>query len=119
MKRKKLFIISIIVVLILIISYVTSYWFLSTSEPYKLAQKLIYESPLVKNQIGQITDLSLAFWGFKFRYTGLSGSAEFKIIVVGEKNKGVVFFTLERDTGEWRVISAKLKSEKGEFITIQ
>ena len=119
MKRRKIFVILIIVVLLLIVSYVTSYWFLSTSESYKLAQKLIYESPLVKNQIGQITDLSLAFWGFKFRYTGLSGSAEFKISVVGEKNKGVVFFTLERDTGEWRVISARLKPENGEFITIK
>lgn len=119
MKRRKIFVILIIVILILIVSYVTSYWFLSTSEPFELAQKLTYESPQVKNQIGQIMDLRLAFWGFKFRYTGLSGSAEFKIIVVGDRNKGVVFFTLERDTGQWRVISARLKPENGEFITIE
>ena len=54
-KRKKLFAILIIIVLALIGSYVVGYWVSSSSEPFKVAQKLVYESPIVSNQIGRIT----------------------------------------------------------------
>lgn len=118
-KRRKLFVILVIIGLALTGSYVVGYWISSTSEPFKLAEKFIYESPLVKNQIGRITNLRQAFFGYSVNYKGSSGSAEFEIVVKGDKGRGVVFVTLERKTGEWSVTSAQLKSEKGEFITIK
>ncbi len=117
-KRRRIFVILIIIVLALIASYVVGYWISSTSEPFKVAQKFVYESPMVKNKIGRITDLRQAFFGYSINYKGPRGWAEFEIIVGGDQGRGVVFITLERKTGEWKVVSARLKLGAGLSVDI-
>jgi len=117
-KRKKLFAILIIIVLALIGSYVVGYWVSSSSEPFKVAQKLVYESPIVSNQIGRIINLRLPFFGYSINYIGPRGWAEFEILVNGDKGRGIIFVTLGKKTGDWKVLSARLKLENGLSVDI-
>lgn len=119
MKRKKFFVIVVIVVLVLVASYVVGYWISSTSEPFKIAQKFIRESPIVGNQIGPITKLRQTFFGYSLNYKGPCGWAEFEIIVGGDKGGGMVFISLEKKAGEWAVLSARLRLENGLYVDIK
>jgi hypothetical protein len=117
-KRKKLLVILIIIVLALMGSYVVGYWISSTSEPFIVAQKLIYESLIVKNQVGHITKLRLPFFGYSINYKGPRGWADFEILVKGGKDKGIIFVLLEKRAGEWKVLSARLKLKSGLSVDI-
>ncbi len=106
------------IVLLLAGAYVVGYWIASNSESYKVAQKIIYENPLLNNQVGQIIKLRLSFLGYSVRYTGPHGYAEYKILVTGEKDKGVVYLNLEKSAGIWEVIKGNLVLEDGVSISI-
>jgi hypothetical protein len=118
-KRKKFFVILVIVVLALVASYVVGYWISSSSKPFKISQKFIYESAIVKNRIGQITNLRQTFFGYSINYIGPRGWAEFEITVSGDKGRGIVFISLEKKTGEWAVLSARLRLENGLYVDIK
>jgi len=59
--------------------------------------------------LGKIEDLHLAFFGkYYVRSNGLNGFAEYKIVVRGARNKGLVYLSLKQDAGEWKVVQAKI-----------
>lgn len=101
------------------VAYIVGYGIAAYSESYKVAVKHIYASPVITSNLGKVTNVRLAFFGYSVRYNGPHGWAEFEIIVRGEKDKGTIFIMLEREVGEWEVKSARLKTVRGESISIK
>lgn len=116
--KKKLSIILLTAFVLFLTFYLIVYFLGTISEPFKVTKKYVYENLIIESQIGKVISLRLGFLGYSVKYKGPHGKAEFEIIVKGEKGKGIVFTELERELGEWRVKSAKFKSENGEVINI-
>ncbi len=88
------------------------------SEPYEAAERFIRKNHLLKEVIGQINKMRLAPLGYAFHYGGVSGRAEFEVIIVGEKTDASVFIKLVKEVGTWQVIRARLKLADGDFLEL-
>ena len=87
-------------------------------EAYKYSLRYIENNPIIQSNIGSIQSQRLSFFGFSVRQSGTHGHAEYKIIVHGDRERGVVYLELERSTGLWEVVKCNLISENGEAIPV-
>jgi hypothetical protein len=119
MKRKRKMLTVIAITLILIVCFLGGLYVLGTqAESYKFAVKFINDNKTIANKIGPLNSSRLAFWGYSVRYSGPHGYAEYKIVVTGEKDKGVVYLNLEKSAGNWEVMKGNLVLEDGLSIPL-
>lgn len=113
--NKKLRIILITTVSLILIFFISLYMVVINSEPYSFAKKYVSNNDIVKEKLGNLTNISLAYFGYNVSYTGPNGVAKFKIKVTSKKGKGTVYISLDKESGKWNVKHAKLVSNESEI----
>jgi hypothetical protein len=116
--KKKLFRIIFATLILLLAFFCVLYVIGSNSEPYKKAEEFVHTSPAIKQNLGQIKSVRLAFIGYTVNYHGTDGNAKFKMVITGENGKALLFPELKRSLGEWEVIAAKLVQEDGRSMNL-
>ena len=110
------------VLIVVVIGFSLLYVFAINSEPY-LAAKIYIEqtesSNLIAKEIGILKSVSLPFFGpYSFR-TYKKGISYFELNVVGENKNGKVFIRLQKNTGEYIVLSAFLVTQENILLVIK
>jgi len=102
-----------------IICFICILYFLGTkSEAYRFAVHFIDNNTSIAENIGLLKSRRLAFWGYYVRYNGPHGYAEYRIFITGEKGEGEVYLSLEKTSGEWKVIKGNLILKNGKNIAL-
>lgn len=119
MQKKKLLVIVAITVITIFCFFIGLYVLGINGEAYKYSRKFIEENSIIQNNVGVIRSQRLSFFGFSVRQRGTRGHAEYKILVDGNKSRGVVYLELEKSAGLWKVTKGNLISKKGEAIPVK
>lgn len=89
-----------------------------SSEPYRLAERELRESPLAAGALGEIRSVGFPLGAYNVDADG-SGQAAFTMSVEGEKGSGQYVVTLVRVGGQWRVQSADLRLSGGQVVKLK
>ncbi len=116
--KSKILTILITTLILLICFFVGLYIIGIRSKPYNFALGYIDSNKLIMGNMGFIKSRRLAFFGYSVRYSGPHGYAEYKILVKGKKNKGIVYLNLEKSAGIWKVIKGNLVLNNGRTILL-
>lgn len=63
---------------------------------------------MIKDALGEVTEVNLAPFGYSVKYSGPQGWAEFETEIIGEKANGTVCVKLEKNLGAWQIVGASL-----------
>jgi len=90
------------------------------SEPYQLAESYVRLAPIIPDELGMINNIEFDRSArYNLSYAGPEGSATFALNVEGTHSKGIVFITMKRHLGVWRVSTANLREASGRIITLR
>ena len=89
-----------------------------SAEPYRTSTRYINENAAVRGVLGAVESTRLSFFGYRFRYEGTSGNAEYTLHVVGQKGTGTAYLILVRAAGLWRVVDGNLVLRNGEHVRL-
>lgn len=85
---------------------------LKSSEPYRLAEQTLRESPVAREALGEIKSVGFPLGTAQTRPDG-EGHAGYTMSVEGARGGGQYVVMLERSGGAWRVVSASLRMSDG------
>lgn len=85
-----------------------TYFIISRSEAFAIAQSFLSSSPEVKRRIGVVQSSRLGFSRFHYQQAGDEGSARFNIVMTGSLGNANADLYLTRRDGSWRVDSVTL-----------
>jgi TonB family protein len=88
-----------------------------TSEPYRVAEQTLRESPAAAEALGEIKSTGFPLGTFNTEAGG-GGHAAFTMSVEGTKGSGQYVVVLARQSGEWRVTSGIVRMSGGEVVTL-
>ena len=88
-----------------------------SSEPYRVAEKELRESPAAAEALGEIRSTGFPIGSFNTSADG-TGQAAFTMSVEGAKGGGQYVVVLTRESGAWRVTSGILRLSGGEVVTL-
>lgn len=97
---------------LLIAASIAGYLIAKASDPYKFTEKMILNSSVIKDRLGEIKSIKLAPFGYSVMYSGSKGNADFEIEISGSRNNGVLFVVLERNVGIWEISDAALDGKR-------
>ena len=117
-KKKKLLTIVTITTILVVCFFIGLYIIGIRGEAYKYSLRFIEYDPIIQDSIGSIQSKRLSFFGFSVIQSGAHGHAEYKILLKGNKKRGVVYLELEKSAGVWKVINGNLITENGETIPV-
>ena len=83
-----------------------------SSEPYRLAEQTLRESPVAREALGDIKSVGFPLGTAQTRAGG-EGHAAYTMSVEGERGGGQYVVMLERRGGAWRVVNAGLQMSDG------
>ncbi len=86
--------------------------------PFEASKQFIYKNKIINSQLGSIKDISLSIFG-SLEESGAYGIASYKLAVNGEKENGVVYLEMEKQSGEWIVVRANLILPNNPKITLK
>ncbi len=92
--------------------WTAAYLACSSSDAYKKASEFILSNTAVSDKVGKILKSRLGFYNFMVSENLKNGSAEFSVVVSGEKANVDVYFILTKNLStEWVVRKATLITE--------
>ncbi len=97
----------IIVAILLLASYAVAPLLVKRSDAFAMANQFLKSSPLVQNNIGNVSDISLKPFGYSLQYSGARGNAHFEFKIKGTRASGSAYVEL-RKKGDWQIIFANL-----------
>lgn len=89
------------------------YLITAASEPYRAAEAFVATNEIVRERVGPVVSVRLGFGKIKFTYSSRSGNARMPLVVRGQAKEGVVYATLTKEQGAWKVTSATLDLQDG------
>ena len=107
-----------LVLVIAIGTYLFGYSYSSNSEAFDEASAFISQSPIVRDNLGDVKSVGLTPFGYELEFAGSSGTASFTCNVKGSLNNGVVDINLKKSAGIWKVKGAILRKE-GHQVSLQ
>lgn len=93
------------------------FYFLSNSEPAKMTVKVVRESPVIRQALGEIQDVGWANGGISTR-SGGSGTANFSVSVKGSLAKGKFYAYFVKRHDVWAYDSGRLRLDNGRSINV-
>jgi hypothetical protein len=91
--------------------------YMRSSTPAAIALNFVQHNPVVQNAMGGVERTRLNWIG-NIHYDGNEGWASFKMHVIGGHTNGTMDVTLQRERGQWNVISGTLVTDSGRIVTI-
>lgn len=88
-----------------------------SSEPYRVAEKELRESPVAAGALGEIKSTGFPLGSFGTEAGG-SGQAAFTMSVEGTKGSGQYVAVLTREGGAWRMTSGVIRMSGGEVVNL-
>ena len=117
-KKNRIFKIAMCTVVLVGVFFVLLHFFSTRSVAYKFAVDTIKANSEITAAVGQIQDISLAFFGYRMKENQINGHAEYKIFVRGERASGVVYLNLEKSVGTWKVINGNLVLKDNQIVML-
>ena len=114
--------IGILIFLILtVISYVTFYFWIQTTEPFYSAKTFLCEENLqVETCVGRNVKCVFSFWDhYSYKSQGNKGDAEFTIKLTGDKGVAHATVKLNKNNTSWEVYQAYLTLETGKVVELK
>jgi hypothetical protein len=87
-------------------------------EPYRTSTRFIRNNGVILRELGDVKSMRLSLFGYRYSYSGTSGSAEYALHVVGTKGTGTVYLNLQKAVGLWRVEDGNLVLKNGEAVRL-
>jgi hypothetical protein len=106
--RKKIKIILFASIFLIVTFFISLYVIANNSEPFQLAKDYILNNSTISSELGDVNDISLAYFGYNISYSGPRGNAEFEIDVSSKNNNGKVFISMTKESGKWDIKKARL-----------
>ncbi|MFN3698367.1 MAG: cytochrome c oxidase assembly factor Coa1 family protein [Pseudobdellovibrio sp.] len=100
-----------IVLVFTVLVWTAAYVLCSKSDPYQKAIEFSSTNHVVNEKLGKIKSSRLGLYSFRVSENMTYGSAEFTVVLSGEKKKGSIYFLLTKDSSTgWMVRRAVLNS---------
>lgn len=110
MVREKKFIYGGVALIIVVLSWFGGYAFFINSDEWLSVKQIIRDSEDIQLRVGDVKDISLSPWGFKYSFSGNWARAELDLKISGNKAVTRFFVEIEKDRrGVWMI---KQLSEK-------
>ena len=91
--------------------------YLRSSAPAAMALAFTEHNAAVQSAVGGVEDARLNWIG-SIHYDGNDGWASLAMHVTGARTNGTIDVTLQRQHGEWKVSSGRLRTDSGRVIEI-
>ena len=119
MNRKQILLRVVAILFFLYICLVYGSYFLTIkTEGYSFSVTTLHKSLIVREAVGPLKNMRLAFTEYSVRHSGPNIYAEFKIYITGEKRKGTVYLNVKKDIGVWQVVKGSLILDNKETISL-
>ena len=92
--------------------------YLRDSAPAAAALQFVRHNQTVSQEVGGLRSARLGWIG-NIHYRGQEGWASFNMEVVGSRTNGTVSVMLQRETGAWTVVDARMVTDSGEVVRIK
>ena len=98
-----------------------SYVYIVNSTPYEIAANLVKRSPRVQKELGEVSNVRLAPFGYAAGFGGSDGYADLRLTVRGQRATGEVEIDLDQKASgnAWQVLRATLLTSDGRKVDIK
>ena len=93
--------------------------YVSNSKSFEYAKKYISQNEEILEKIGDIRSIRLSYFDFGISISGTSHNAQFKVIVRGKKNDGIVFIKIKKVNNTWAVKNCFMSIDNKQVIKIE
>lgn len=95
-----------------------SYVIVVNSAPHEIAATLVKRSPIVQEELGEVSSVRLSPLGYAAGLGASDGYAEFEFSVKGHRARGRTAIDLDQKGTTWHVLRAVLITEDGRTLDI-